>query len=396
MLAPEVARADGFRASPTEGLRYTSANGEVELHAGGVYAGDLVLHDNQNASPSGLRTDLAKPMVEGSFRDVWRVRIAGDLEGTKTAANVYEGFVSWQGTPWLRVSAGLIQLPLGFEAGTRAEDLALIGHSSSYYMDYRTDWALRVEGELAEGVFDWDAAYLVGDGFDANGQPQRGEQLQGRGWLNPLRSLRSPDASFLESLAGGFFLSGGYLYNWDWRGRLRIRNPAGTRLFDTTKFEADERQFYTVTVGFEVGPVRVYYEGTQGGYFDAQTPVGEQDLENQTDSWMATLVWRITGEPFDGRIFHERDLEPLGPNVWEIAFRYTNSDIDRDFFTFGLTNPTESSQEFRSTSIALNWYATKNIRLSAEFVRSQVDDDIASVGFEGHDEAGIVRAQLRF
>jgi hypothetical protein len=239
-------------------------------------------------------------------------------------------------------------------------------------------------------------AILVGDGFDANGLPQRGTQAQGRVWLNPFRSFGGADKGFLESLVADFFLTGGYLYTWNWDGRLRIRNPAGTRLFDTSKFEADRRHFYTVSFGWEIGPVRVFYEGTQGGYFNAETPTGEQDLDNQTDSWMAAIVWRITGEPFDGRIFHERELAPLGPNVWEVALRYANADIDRDFFDFGLTNSATSSQEFRSTTVALNWYATPNLRVSAEYVRSQVDDDIASVGFESEDHTGILRLQVRF
>lgn len=395
-IAPDVARADGFRASLTEGLRWTSSDGEIDLHAGGVYAGDLVLHDSHNVQGSGLRTDLAKPILEGRFGDAWRARIAGDLEGTKTAANLYEAFVAWQGLPWLRVSGGLLQLPLGFEAGTRPEDLALVGHSFSYFMDYRTDWALRVEGTVADGVFEWDVAYALGDGFDANGQPLRGSQASARAFVRPLRSLAAPDASWLESIAAGFFLGGGYAYGWNWDGELRIRNPAGSRLFDTQRFDADRSHYYTVSAGFEVGPVRVYYEGTQGGYFDVDTPVGERDLEDQTDSWQATIAWRITGEPFDGRIFGERDLEPLGPNVWEIALRYANGDIDRDFFAFGLTDYTTSSQEFRSTSLALNWYATPNLRLSAEYVRTQADDDIETLGYEGVDDAAIVRAQVRF
>ncbi len=395
-LGGTVARADGFSASPTEGLRWTSSDGRAQLHAGGVYAGDLVLNDSDNVQGSGLRTDIAKPILEGSFDDVWRVRIAGDLEGTKTAANLYEAFVAWQGLPWLRVSAGLLELPLGFEAGTRPEDLALVGHAFSYFMDYRTDWALRLEGALADGVFEWDVAYALGDGFDANGVAQRGSLASARAFVRPLRSLGAPEASFLERIVAGFFVGGGYAYTWDWDSRLRIRNPSGTRLFDTQRFDADHSHFYTVTAGFEVGPVRLYYEGTQGGYFGVDTPLGERDLDNQTDSWQATLAWRITGEPYDGRIFGERELEPLGPNIWEIAVRYANADIDRDFFAFGLTDYTTSSQEFRTTSIALSWYATRNLRLSAEYVRTQADDDIASLGFEGDSSAGVVRAQVRF
>jgi len=395
-IDPGIARADGFRASPSEGLRWTSSDGEIALHAGGVYAGELVLHDSHNTQGSGLRTDLAKPILEGAYGDAWRARIAGDLEGTKTAANLYEAFVAWQGLSWLRVSGGLLQLPLGFEAGTRPEDLALVGHSFSYFMDYRTDWALRAEGSVADGIFEWDVAYALGDGFDANGEAQRGARASARAFVRPLRSLAAPDAGWLDSLAAGFILGGGYAHTWNWDGQLRIRNPAGSRLFDTQDFEADRSRFYTVTVGFEVGPVRVFYEGTQGGYFDVDTPLGVRDLEDQTDSWQATIAWRITGEPYDGRIFRERDAAPLGPNVWEVALRYANADIDRDFFAFGLTDYTTSSQEFRSTSLALHWHATPNLRLSAEYVRTQADDDIATLGYEGQDDAAILRAQVRF
>ena len=171
LLAAVPARAlgDSLRASPTDGLRWSSADGQLALHAGGVFAAELVIHDSDNHSGSGLRTDLAKPILEASYGDAWRLRISGDLEGTKTASNLYEAFVSWSGVPWLRVSAGLLQLPLGFEAGTRAEDLSLIEHSFSYYLNYRSDWALRVEGELAEGAFEWDLAAAPGYGFDANG-----------------------------------------------------------------------------------------------------------------------------------------------------------------------------------------------------------------------------------
>jgi hypothetical protein len=72
-----------------------------------------------------------------------------------------------------------------------------------------------------------------------------------------------------------------------------------------------------------------------------------------------------------------------------------NGDIDRDFFDFGLTDYTTSSQEFHDL-LALNWYATRNLRLSAEYVRTQADDDIKSLGYEGDSSAGIVRAQYRF
>jgi hypothetical protein len=167
-------------------------------------------------------------------------------------------------------------------------------------MDYRTDWALRVEGELAEGVFDWDVAYLIGDGFDANGVPQRGAQAQARAWLNPLRSLRGPDAGILASVAGGFFVCGGYAYNWDWHGRLRIRNPAGTRLFDTS-FKADAPLHAQRRL--RVGPVR---PTTRHAGRLLLTPRRSARTSTTRPTPAATLV-ADHRRAVDGRIFHECD-----------------------------------------------------------------------------------------
>ncbi len=392
--AARLALADGFSASPTEGLRWRSTDGAIELHGGGAFAGDGVWQSDGHRPGSQLRVDHAAPLLEARFGEAWRARLEGDLEGTETKANVYEASLSWRALPQLRLSAGLMPLPLGFESATRPEDLPLVGFSFSRFMAYRTDWALRAEFELGEGVFDADLAYALGDGFDANGKARRDAQLSGRAFVRPLRMLGGADASWLEALAAGFFLGGGYAQTFDYDGELEIRSPVGTELFDTPRFDADHSHFYTLVAGFEVGPVRLYYEGTQGGYFDAETPAGEQDLENQTDSWQATLAWLITGGSYDGRILAEPPRR--GPNAWELALRYANGDIDRDFFAFGLTSDTISSQEFRSTAVALTWWATQNLRLSAEYVRVQADDDIANLDGDGQDNAGILRVQYRF
>jgi hypothetical protein len=388
------ARADELRASPTEGVRWRSSDGALELHGGGVFAGDAIWQTSGHPPGSALRVDYAAPFIEARYREAWSARLVGDLEGTKTSANLYEASVAWQPHDDLRVSAGLMPLPLGFEEAVAYDDLPFAGYSFARYMSYRTDWAARVQFELGEGIFDADLAYALGDGFDWNGNPRRDPQLSGRGFLRPLRFLAGPDSSWLRSLAAGFFLGGGYAHAFDYDGELDIRSPVGAELFDTPRFEADYSHYYKIIAGFEVGSVRFLYEGTQGGYFDAETPAGVQDLDDQTDSWQAQLSWRITGEPYDGRILAEP--QKLGENAWEVALRYANGDIDRDFFAFGLTNDRVSSQEFRAITFAVNWYATPNLRVTAELVRTMLDDDDANVNFDGDDTAGILHVQWRF
>jgi hypothetical protein len=392
-------RSDDWVVSPTEGLRWTSSDEKLKFHAGGVLAADVMVHETDEHPDSGLFFPIAKPIVEGTYDETWRFRIAGDLVGTRTDHNLYEAFVAWEGLSWLRVSGGLMALPLGLEAGFDQEDLSMFAHTFSYYMDYSTDWALRAEGRHGEGIFEWDAAYGVGEGFDANGRSARGPQVSARGFLRPMRWWVTPEASIFKKIAGGFFFGAGYVYSWDWDGELIVRDPVGTRLFDTASFEADYSRFLTFSLGFEVGPVRIYVDDTTGGYYDADTPVGTRDLDDQTTSWQITGSWMITGEHYDGRIFTQHQVTPPGPNAWEIAVRYSNADIDRDFFIFGLTDYTLSSQEFRSFTATLNWYATPNLRLSLGFLRIIADahqGDVAALDDGDRDTAGVFRVQWRF
>jgi len=395
-LSAAAVRGEEWVVSPTEGLRWTSAEEKFKFHAGGVFAADVMVHETDEHPDSGLFFPIAKPILEFSYDEMWRLRLAGDLVGTRTRNNLYEAFVAWEGLSWLRVSGGLMPLPLGLEAGFYQEDLSMFAHTFSYYLDYGTDWALRAEGQHGDGLFEWDLAYGFGEGYDANGRAARGPQVSARGFVRPMRSWAEPEASIFKRIAGGFFLGAGFLHSWDWDGELIVRDPVGTRLFDTVSYEADYSRFLTISLGFEVGPVRIYVEDTTGGYYGAETPVGTRDLDDQTTSWHITGSWMITGEHYDGRIFSQHQVSPPGPNAWELAVRYANADIDRDFFTFGLTDYTLSSQEFRSLTATVNWYATRNLRLSLGFLRIIADDDIAALDNGGRDTAGIFRVQYRF
>jgi hypothetical protein len=391
------ANAGDWTASLQDGLRWTSSEEKFKFHGGGVLAADGMVHETDEHPDSGFYVTLAKPIIEASYDDAWHLRLAGDLVGTRTANSFYEAFVAWDGLSWLRVSGGLQPLPLGLEAGFYPEDLSLFSHSFSYYLDYSTDWALRAQGQRGEGLFEWDAAYGLGEGFDASGRSARGPQVLARGFVRPLRGWAKQDEAILKRIAGGFFFGAGYVYSWDWDGELIVRSPVGTRLFDTASFEADSSRFLTLSLGFEVGPVRIYVDDTQGGYFGADTPVrADHDLADQTTSWQITGSWMIKGGDYDGRIFGQHSLHPPGPNAWEIAVRYANADIDRDFFLFGLTDYTMSSQEFRSLTATLNWYAAPNLRLSLGFLRVIADDDIAALDYGGRDTAGVFRVQYRF
>jgi len=121
-------------------------------------------------------------------------------------------------------------------------------------------------------------------------------------------------------------------------------------------------------------------------------------------------LWRLTGEPYDSRPFRHRDAHrpsrparPLdGPpgergfGAVELACRYANGDMDRDFFTLGFTSYDVSSQEFRTLSGGLNWDPTPWLRISGEVVRTIADQRPGVFDSHGRDTSGLARVQLAF
>ena len=117
----------------------------------------------------------------------------------------------------------------------------------------------------------------------------------------------------------------------------------------------------------------------------------------------------LTGENYDTRPFHQRwnrredfPRRPLwggqktGIGAIEAAVRYSNADIDREFFNQGLTSFSVSSQEFRTFSVALNWYLVRSLRASVQIVRTLADQGPALLAGNNRDTSGLFRLQYCF
>ena len=88
--------------------------------------------------------------------------------------------------------------------------------------------------------------------------------------------------------------------------------------------------------------------------------------------------------------------EKSGPGAFELALRYSNADIDRDFFLLGFTNYATSSQEFRVLSGALNWYPVRNVRVTFQVDRTIADQQPFAFGNGDRDTSYVIRLQYRF
>lgn len=392
-------------------LTYTDNDTELRVHGGGVAALDLRLYDDRNTRDSELDFDRAVFRLDGWLDDHWSARLGIDVINIDTRNYVAEGWLAYEESSALRLSAGMLRIPLGMENSIPEEDMSFVGYGFAAYLTGRSDLAVRAEGEFDEGFLYYDLTAAAGEGYDLNGQKRGDPQYSARLVTFPLRSC---DSSFeflghdIPMFSGAYF-SAAVAHTTDYDAELDVNNPLRNKLFNTGRLDADASRFVHFSFGADWGPFLLAGEKVVGSYRNLKTPVGERSLRNQTTSWQASFSWMITGEHYDSRPMPVSDRRPQFPahpfncddgepgcGAFEVAIRYANGDIDRDFFEFGITNFNISSQEFRAFTAAINWYATQNIRATAEVVRTIADQYPATFESHGRDTSYVLRLQYKF
>jgi hypothetical protein len=405
---------EGWSLTPRDGVVYRHEATDLTLDLDGRFAVDWVEYDDRNVRSSGLRFDRAWLSLAGSLGERADARVSVDLDGKDTPDVLWEAWASYR--PWrgLRLTGGLMRIPLGMEdlLGEGAQPLP--GYPGFVaFLTRRTDWALRLDGELGEGLLDYELTGALGEGFDLFGQRRAGPQLSARVTSYPLRFVdwEVELGPYTLPLLSGIFVNAAYAWSPNFEGHLDVATPLRNKLFLTPRLDADEQRFFVLGYGLDLGPVRVIHELTRGSLEGVRSPGGARvDLDDQITAWQILVSWRITGEPYDSRPFRRRDAHrpdfprrPLdasgderGFGAVELSFRYANGDIDRDFFDLGFTSFTQSSQEFRTATVGLNWDPTPWLRVSGEVVRVIADQFPAVFRSHGRDTSGMARVQVAF
>jgi hypothetical protein len=401
-----------FAWNVSDGIVYEDASRELRVDLEGRGALDYVQWDDRNARSRQLRVDRA---LIGAHADLGRytdVRVIADPIGTDSPANLWEAWASLSPGRYARVTAGLMPISFGVEHSLGEAAQGLPGRPGFLaFLTGRTDVALRLDGELGDGLLYYDLTGALGEGFDLFGQRRGDPQLSGRVMSHPLRFLDwSVDLGpYRFPLVSGLFASFGWAYSDEFDGHLDVATPLRNKLFDVPRLDGEDASFWVFGYGVDLGPVRVIHEMTRGSLGGVLLPppsAAREDFDDQITSWQLVVSWRVTGEPYDSRLFDRRDaLRPDPParpitdggiGALELAFRYANADMDRDLFLAGFTSEGISSQEFRQVVGAVNWDPTASLRVSVEVVRILADGFPAVFDSHGRDTSYLLRAELHF
>lgn len=416
----EVEAASGFSLGPNEGLAYEAPEVPLTLRLRGLFAADYVHYDRRNRRDRGFHWDHALLGLEGDLPLHLSFRAVADLRGVDTKYGLDEAWLSAEAPgAWLRITGGLLKVPLGIEHTFPRETLPFLDYGFPAFLAGRTDFAVRLDGEVEEGLLSYDLVLAFGEGFDAFGQLQDGPQLSARVTSYPFRWVdwTVEAGPYSLPLLSGLFIAGAAAAGRDYSGHPEFATSLRNKLVGFPRLEADRSVYIQLGYGIDLGPFRLTHEFGRGSLYDLKLPSGQKrDFERKFSSWSATFAWRITGEPYDSRPYRQRarpggfPAQPVvgggdsGIGTLEIAARYANGEIDRELIERGLTSAAIrgttgggiSSQEFRTFSAALSWYPVRTVRLAMQLTRVLADQRPVAFDSHGRDTSFAVRLQVWF
>ncbi|MGD9244590.1 MAG: porin [Desulfobacterales bacterium] len=375
-----------------------------KIHLGGQLAADAIAYDKDNKKEDGLRWETVNLRITGSYGNKFSFFIEPDLMGIGTKNNLYEAWAGWDITPAFQVKVGQIQVALNSEFATRPEDFPSIDYGFSSYLDGRYDLGLQVDGLLWDSTIWYQGSATAGQGFDLDGNRKSDPQYSIRTVVFPMQ------AAGYDFLKGGF-LGLGFAWSPDYDDEIFLQTPLRSTVFTTKNLDGDSARWIHAEFGWSWGAFRMGAERVDGEIQDVKVGSTTHQDFDQLTSWSAYASWNITGErmrwergrwlppALDGRPEDKKQifdflkfLDPLG--CLEVAFRYSNADIDRGLFDTGLTTYNPSTQEVRTATLNLNWYPQPGLKITAGWVKTIADHELSTLGETNRDSSYLLRMSL--
>jgi hypothetical protein len=368
------------------------------LRVGGRFAIDGIRYDSSNSRSSGLEFDDARLYIEGGIGivDWW---IEPDLIGADTPRNLYEAWASVTLSEGMRITAGQMRLALGSEFATREEHLPLVGYGFTSYLDGRYDTGVRLDTSLFEDSLYGEAAAATGHGFGLEGHLRTNPQYSVRLVGHPFQWFGRGAASELR----GFFAGVALATSPDGDEPVILATPLESIVFRTPDLDGDSQRWLHLELGYRNGPFRAGWERVTGSTNNVPVTGGTKDMDQLT-AWSLFAAYNLTGEEQGWERGHWAFASPEeGGSGWisipgrlELAARYSNADIDRNLFDYGFTSYDPSTQEVRTFSLDLNWYPSDRTALSAGWVHTLADHELATFGDTSRDSSFVLRLGLTF
>lgn len=373
-----------------EGFFLTSPGGDFVFRARGYLQADgRFFFDQSSSAIDTFIIRRARPIFEGTVYKFFDFRIMPDFGGGNTV--LQDAYLDARFHPAFKIRFGKAKEPFGLERLQSATDIIFIERSLATNLVPNRDLGIYLFGDIsgdkvnyAAGIFNGVVDLGSGD-IDTGGDSK---DFVGRVFVRPVANLGIGIAVTAGDQDGS--LSSPALPSYRTSGQVTFFRYRTGLTADSTTIANGSRVRYSPQATFYSGPFGLLAEYVSSSQ---EVILGTNQAEIQNDAWNLTAHFVLTGEPAGYKGVSPGfpfDPETHTFGAWEVAFRYSQLNIDEDAFPI-FADPLTAASQAKNWALGLNWYLNKNVKFSFSYDNTSFED--ATIKTE---KVFMIRNQLSF
>ena len=378
-VATKEAIKDQPKITMKDKFEVKSADGGFSMRVGGrVQADAAVYSEDTRRQNDGTEMRRARLFAQGKLWDAWKYKLQYDFVSTGNSG-IADAYLQYTGLPW-KVKVGHFKQPFSLQNMTSSKYITFTERGLPHL--FTPGRAIGVG--VGRSGNNWSLnAGLFGEGIDgASGDEDEGFAVGGRATYAPILTKQQH-----LHLGGSFsYRDSGSIDSISFSDRPES-HVTNVREVSTGSINADTNLRMVAEAAFTQGPFSL-----QGEYYYVDIDRDSSTLSDLDFSgYYVEGSWFLTDDMrnYSGKKGSYGKIKPRsivgkgGIGAWQIAARFSSVDLNDADITGG------DAQNF---SLGLNWFATNNIRMTANYVN--VLDVTGGAGDE--PEAFNLRAQVEF
>jgi phosphate-selective porin len=372
-----------WSADLSDGLRWRTKDGAIELHVGGRFE-EQFRHafgrpDASRTSPDAFYLREAVLSVDGTlFRDFGFV-VQGDFA---PPVGLEEAYLEWRRCGEFMLRFGQFRTPNSQEALTSTPFTDCIERSILSRFVPEIQLGIEAAGEIGGGLFGYQGALINGRSDPSN--PDRATSPAGDDRDVLVRLTSSPfitGSEYLRQLRIGVYGSIGVASEVPLgSGVDLVTTELGVTVLEPTTGVLDGRRWRAgVELSYVLGPASL-----RGELFWRKD--GIRDLAETVQEKLPVRAWygQFTLIPFGSEKLVESGLTPAQPfepseGHWgsvEVVFRVAGAAVGAEEWEAVGNSIGGQSNRVLSWTVGVNWYPVRNVRLSANWILEDYHRDL--------------------
>lgn len=359
-------------ASPKDGFSIKSADGKYSVRLKGVLQTDARFFPGDSANPvtNSFFLRRARPILEATVGKYLEFRVTPDFAQGTTV--LFDAYTDVKVSPAFAVRVGKFKAPVSLERLQSASDIVLAERAFPSGLAPNRDVGLQLSGDLAKGVFSWQAGVFNGVPDLGNGDNDitDAKDFVGRVFFQPFTA--GPLTGLGFGVGGSTGLERGStaapaLASYRTPGQQTFFRYASSTTTPATNAYADGRRSRLLPQAyFYTGPL-----GLVGEYAESWQTVSRSG----TTAKLKHTAWQTTGSIFlTGEKNSFKSAAPKKPfdskagtfGAIELAAQYSELSLDDATFpTFA--SSTSVPSKAKAWGVGVNWYLARSIKVVVDY-----------------------------